>query len=80
MGSGCGTFASSNPLEGDIDYSYWPKVGQTIKRRTNKLLLCHGHWRTDRFQSVLLGRTSLHVADCDLISVVNKFRALNFHG
>ena len=25
MSSGCGTFASSSPLEGDIDYSHWPK-------------------------------------------------------
>ena len=31
MGSGCGTFASSSPLEGDIDYSYWPKVGADDK-------------------------------------------------
>ena len=27
MGSGCDTFASSSPLEGDIDYSHWPKLG-----------------------------------------------------
>ena len=27
MGSGCGTFASSSPLEGDVDYSHRPKGG-----------------------------------------------------
>ena len=27
MSSGCGTFPSSSPLEGDIDYSQGPKVG-----------------------------------------------------
>jgi len=27
MGSGCGTFASSSSLEGDIDYSHRPKLG-----------------------------------------------------
>ena len=27
MGSRCGKFASSSPLEGDIDYSHRPKLG-----------------------------------------------------
>ena len=31
MGSGCGTFASSSPLEGDIDYSQRPKGGADDK-------------------------------------------------
>jgi len=31
MGSGCGTYASSSPLERDIDYSYQPKLGADEK-------------------------------------------------
>ena len=31
MVSGCGTFASSSPLEGDIDYSQRPKGGADDK-------------------------------------------------
>ena len=33
MGSGCGTFAGSSPLEGDIDYSHLPKLGADKKVR-----------------------------------------------
>jgi len=33
MGSGCGTFDSSSPLEGDIDHSHQPKLGADEKVR-----------------------------------------------
>jgi len=36
MGSGCGTFASSSPLEGDIDYSHRPKLGADEKVRIGR--------------------------------------------
>jgi len=33
MGSGCGTFASSRPLEGGMDHSHQPKLGADEKVR-----------------------------------------------
>ena len=36
MGSGCGTFASSSLLEGDINYSHWPKLGADEKVRIDR--------------------------------------------
>ena len=36
MGSGCGTFASSSPLEGDIDYSHRPNLGADEKVRISR--------------------------------------------
>ena len=36
MASGCGTFASSSPLERDIDYSHWPKLEAVEKVRIGR--------------------------------------------
>jgi len=36
MGGGCDTFASSSPLEGDVDYSHRPKLGAYEKVRVGR--------------------------------------------
>ena len=56
IGSGYGTFASSSPLEGDIDYSNQPKVGAVEKVRNGREKFClHKFY----MQSQVIGTTGI---------------------
>jgi len=52
MGSGCGTFASSSPLEGDTDYSHRPKLAVLVGKKFGNSTHTNSAW----YIAILLGR------------------------